>query len=651
MAGPFPQTPRNFRITLRVISAQQLPKPQGKTKGEIIDPFCEVVVKGVPQDCKTVRTATVEDNGINPLWDEMFDMPLKCVHLAHLLFKVKDGESALRSDRSIGFCSVPAMTLREGYRMLPIYSNETARPLEFASLFVHIAFSHARAELLTPAEVEMENRPFQEAAEAAATRTAAAAAGGSPHTGNPHRKVQSEASLRVTSACGALTRTGSDSLPSAAHAMLGAALSSSEDDEAHDMYPKTIRVWPLYALGLSRQADGPATLPDPFVVLFLDDKEVGKTSTIKNSAAPVWSGEYFDMALPVGLRPRDDCHLRLEVYDYDMFSQNEFLGEVVLDAEVLAKGNKSASQFMLRPKVGKSSKYVQGSLSVAITDTTVSTLSADKTRSFASRRDHSDALEEDRGMGGLLDSVVSVVGDGISSIGSAMRSAVFGEDPQHASQAAGHPEHPNRAVPYNVARDDVAGMGLTQCAPKCGTVKSFEVLQRVAQECVDSVFVAAGVHVDQAQNAAALAARAVVPSALPAPEHRLAPQECFRLHAPLLENGAAMPEEVWLELKEAGVMVVHRVSTGDTLLTVWPWGKIRKCVGKLQDSDPDVSSASPFHAVCLPDCLLACLPDCRAPSSSSSSSSFSFVTHECYALTFWCASYADHGDADGDRRG
>jgi hypothetical protein len=43
-------------LTIRIISAQCLPKPEGAIvdKGEVIDPYVEVEIFGVPLDCHYV---------------------------------------------------------------------------------------------------------------------------------------------------------------------------------------------------------------------------------------------------------------------------------------------------------------------------------------------------------------------------------------------------------------------------------------------------------------------------------------------------------------------------------------------------------------------------------------------------------------------
>lgn len=59
------------RLTVHVISGQQLPKPGGVLKGDVVDPYIVVHVNGTGADTKEYRTKTINDNGFNPVWDEV----------------------------------------------------------------------------------------------------------------------------------------------------------------------------------------------------------------------------------------------------------------------------------------------------------------------------------------------------------------------------------------------------------------------------------------------------------------------------------------------------------------------------------------------------------------------------------------------------
>ncbi|XP_051767951.1 1-phosphatidylinositol 4,5-bisphosphate phosphodiesterase eta-2-like [Ctenopharyngodon idella] len=57
---------RKSQLVLKIISGQQLPKPKDSMlgdRGEIIDPFVEVEIIGLPIDCNKQQTRVVDDNG------------------------------------------------------------------------------------------------------------------------------------------------------------------------------------------------------------------------------------------------------------------------------------------------------------------------------------------------------------------------------------------------------------------------------------------------------------------------------------------------------------------------------------------------------------------------------------------------------------
>ena len=70
LSGNEPSPP--IRITINILSAKQLPKPGGAQKGEIIDPYVVVNLSGpTPGDCVEDRTRTIDDNGLNPVWNQV----------------------------------------------------------------------------------------------------------------------------------------------------------------------------------------------------------------------------------------------------------------------------------------------------------------------------------------------------------------------------------------------------------------------------------------------------------------------------------------------------------------------------------------------------------------------------------------------------
>ena len=155
---------------MAIISAQQLPKPQGASKGEIIDPYVIVEVVGeVDTDVLSTRssrssfsplsagslfgekkikftTRYIDDNGFNPVFQDelnpsVYTFTVKKQEIQMLHFVVWDRDNGIDDD-FIANCSVPIHLLRPGYRSIPL-RNLHGNSIEGPSLFVHISWEEA----------------------------------------------------------------------------------------------------------------------------------------------------------------------------------------------------------------------------------------------------------------------------------------------------------------------------------------------------------------------------------------------------------------------------------------------------------------------------------------------------------------------------
>jgi hypothetical protein len=133
-------------LKLHVISGTHLPKPGGATVGEIIDPYVKISLHGVGLDKMEARTRTIDDNGFNPVWDEIFTFRINNPDCAMLLFRVMDAD--LDRDDFIGFSAIPILSLLEGYRVVTLYDNKCTRSGEmiYASLFIRVKFETPRED-------------------------------------------------------------------------------------------------------------------------------------------------------------------------------------------------------------------------------------------------------------------------------------------------------------------------------------------------------------------------------------------------------------------------------------------------------------------------------------------------------------------------
>uniref|UniRef100_A0A7N8YPI8 Phosphoinositide phospholipase C n=1 Tax=Mastacembelus armatus TaxID=205130 RepID=A0A7N8YPI8_9TELE len=122
------------QLVLKIISGQQLPKPKDSMlgdRGEIIDPFVEVEIIGLPVDCSKEQTRVVDDNGFNPMWEETLVFTVHMPELALVRFLVWDHDPIGQDfigQRTIAFNS-----------MMPGYRHVYLEGMEEASIFVHVA--------------------------------------------------------------------------------------------------------------------------------------------------------------------------------------------------------------------------------------------------------------------------------------------------------------------------------------------------------------------------------------------------------------------------------------------------------------------------------------------------------------------------------
>jgi hypothetical protein len=160
IGSPAPSPP--VRLSVHVISGQQLPKAGGKKSGEIVDPFVNVMINGVHEDQKSFRTKVISNNGFNPVWDEVkinnqkysliscglllcilslqiFDFPISNPDCAHLTLVVNH-EYMGEYHEFLAYSSIPLSCLRPGLRNVALFDKQgtNSGDYEYASLLVRI---------------------------------------------------------------------------------------------------------------------------------------------------------------------------------------------------------------------------------------------------------------------------------------------------------------------------------------------------------------------------------------------------------------------------------------------------------------------------------------------------------------------------------
>ena len=122
----------NVAATGQLLSAQNLPKPEGARKdSEIIDPYVNIHVLGIQEDCCKVHSRVINDNGqllmiimwqvhdmclltvgFNPCWDEHFTFTINFPELAFVRFVVLDSDPG--KDDFIGQYTIPFESMEHG---------------------------------------------------------------------------------------------------------------------------------------------------------------------------------------------------------------------------------------------------------------------------------------------------------------------------------------------------------------------------------------------------------------------------------------------------------------------------------------------------------------------------------------------------------
>ncbi|KAM6964012.1 1-phosphatidylinositol 4,5-bisphosphate phosphodiesterase delta-3-A-like [Tautogolabrus adspersus] len=130
---------RPLLLTVKVISAQQLPKPEWDKPSSIVDPQVWVEIHGATIDNDKKKTPHVDNNGFNPRWDCTFNFTVHAPDLALVRFMVEDHDYTSSND-FLGQFTLPFTSLRTGYRHVRLLKLDGSS-LSPASIFVHIKVS------------------------------------------------------------------------------------------------------------------------------------------------------------------------------------------------------------------------------------------------------------------------------------------------------------------------------------------------------------------------------------------------------------------------------------------------------------------------------------------------------------------------------
>uniref|UniRef100_A0A8C6WY14 Phosphoinositide phospholipase C n=1 Tax=Neogobius melanostomus TaxID=47308 RepID=A0A8C6WY14_9GOBI len=124
------------QLTIRIISAQQLPKINTEKASSIVDPQVWVEIHGVDIDNAKNKTQRIDNNGFNPRWDCTLSFQLQVPDLALVRFVVEDHDHTAKND-FVGQFTLPFTSLRTGYRHIHLLKADGSS-LSPATLFVHV---------------------------------------------------------------------------------------------------------------------------------------------------------------------------------------------------------------------------------------------------------------------------------------------------------------------------------------------------------------------------------------------------------------------------------------------------------------------------------------------------------------------------------
>lgn len=138
------------QLTVRIISAQQLPKINTEKASSIVDPQVWVEIHGVGIDNARDKTQRIDNNGFNPRWDCTLSFQLQVPELALVRFVVEDHDHTAKND-FVGQFTLPFTSLRTGYRHVHLLKADGSS-LSPATLFIHVKVSRKGAPVKTVSE-------------------------------------------------------------------------------------------------------------------------------------------------------------------------------------------------------------------------------------------------------------------------------------------------------------------------------------------------------------------------------------------------------------------------------------------------------------------------------------------------------------------
>lgn len=130
-------------LTIRIIGARHL--MGSKNRRGLVSPFVEVEVVGSDYDNQKLKTRVINDNGLNPVWDENLSLRIQNPPMALLRLVVYD-EDMFGEPNFLGAATYPATCILSGFRAVPL-KNGHSEELELSSLLVKVKSTFSKTYL------------------------------------------------------------------------------------------------------------------------------------------------------------------------------------------------------------------------------------------------------------------------------------------------------------------------------------------------------------------------------------------------------------------------------------------------------------------------------------------------------------------------
>jgi hypothetical protein len=100
------------RLIITIISGQFLPR-SNKTTNDIPDPYVIISIHGISCDEQSQKTKTIDNNGFDPEWNEVFQFDIHFPQMCLVRFDVYDYDRFSKNNRLAYFC-LPMTTMQTG---------------------------------------------------------------------------------------------------------------------------------------------------------------------------------------------------------------------------------------------------------------------------------------------------------------------------------------------------------------------------------------------------------------------------------------------------------------------------------------------------------------------------------------------------------